>query len=192
MMICPDKWAFIHVPRTGGTAISATLHSMFPEMHTMARWTHVPIRTARDHVTMGQALAACRTFAFVRNPYARMLSWFGAAGGAGVRLDEARDAYVAFLEQVPARPVWRTAWNLLSIDGELAVDRTGRTETLQEDFVAICDWLDIGRHTPIVDRVNHSRFSAPPDAYYDDRSVALVRKYCAEDFEHFGYDDCHP
>ncbi len=69
------KVLFVHVPKTGGVSVEETVKEACPD----ARKARVPIGR---HATLGKIIkhepqvVDYWTFGFVRNPWARMLSWW--------------------------------------------------------------------------------------------------------------------
>ena len=61
-----QKWAFIHIPKTGGNSISQILLN---QPGTEQITVHGPINQLRD-------VEGYFIFSFVRNPYTRFASWF--------------------------------------------------------------------------------------------------------------------
>lgn len=178
----PD-FIFVHVPRTGGNSINQALR--WAGVEGLERpGSHLPIWRREGYRTK-------RSFGFVRNPFSRLVSLFmftsprRAAWDRRELLDRFRK-FIAFRctgdSPVPA------AWELLSEDGVLAVDRVGRFENLLADFDDICDWLGVSRTT--LPHLNRIPF--PIDdyrAFYDTDTRDTVLRRHGKDFEMFGYSE---
>lgn len=182
------SWLFVHVPRTGGTSAALALPGKrLPRMH-------APMRDLRGH-------GARFTFAFVRNPWDRLASWWYYVAyptmallrdidpdhvrGIGFKrwlLDDAEQAWFhyedrAALPSLQRRPQWW--W----VEGCSFV---GRSEKLVEDFRRACRAGGIeGADTP-APRIN-MRVRPPYREEYDDESRAAVARWHAEDVARWGY-----
>ena len=152
-------------------------------------------------------------FAFVRNPWDRMVSYYK-------YLDESSD--LEFKQYLMGRfltEMWvDTNWFvrpqssfLYDDDDRLLVDYVGRFENLQADFNKVCEWIGIGAtELPYVNKSEkkpaksisalskvmkvvspaETTSTAAPECYqdyYDDESRDLVAELYKRDIELFGY-----
>ena len=201
-----SRVVFIHVPKTGG----ATIDVMFEREVSDARLVgdlarHAPYARVLD---AEPGLADYWSFGFVRNPWARMVSWWSmvrkvfdkAEAGNEKTLRklrnypnvwlpsrEYRDDFAAFVlegtKKIPriGRPQLRT----LTTPSGRQVDFIGRTEHFDRDLAIAREHLGL----PPIDvapRRNasmHGHYSE----YYDDRTRARVAELFADDIEAFGY-----
>src|SRR5262245_62930061 len=197
---------FVHVPKTGGSTIDAFFDREVDDarrLDTLAR--HSPYRRI---VTQQPDLADYWSFGFVRNPWARMVSWWSMirlvfdnadAGkvealarlernpNAWLREGEFRHDFGAFVasctETIPkvGRPQVRT---LTGPDGRL-VDFVGRTENFEKDMAVVRERLGLPviAAAPRINETPHAHYSE----YYDDATRAKVAEVFADDIEAFGY-----
>jgi Sulfotransferase family len=197
---------FVHVQKTGGLSVQQLLLDALPDAG--------PVQGLGGgrHAGMGAALrarpelAGYFVFGFVRNPWARMYSWYAmvqrrrATAAAGNELVAARmdrnsfwakvahdfDDFESFVLRGPdeIRRLRTPQLRYLRGGGRRA-DFVGRTETLDDDVRTVFDRLGLPRppETP------HNN-AGPPDDYrrhYSDASRARVAELFAEDVRVFGY-----
>lgn len=198
---------FVHVQKTGGHTTDTLLTEALPDRRS--------IPGLQRHPTLGEildaepALADYFVFGFVRNPWARMVSWWsmvqrfksGAENGREhVAKQLARNPFLTavadypdfatYLERGPVeherlrRPQWDYLHTGPEHDGR-AADFIGRTESLDADLRTVFE--KVGLATPAeVPQMNRSR---PGDyhSYYDDATRDRVAELFAADIEAFGY-----
>lgn len=197
---------FVHVPKTGGSTIDA----MFDTEVVDAR--RVP--GCQRHATMVKLLRTEAelgdywSFGFVRNPWARMVSWWSMVSGVFEKIDAGVPQAIAKIENHPkawlpegeyrddfdrfvlegtdkiakvGRPQAKT---LRRKDGSL-VDFVGRTENFDEDYNTVRERLGLA---PIeaAPRRNKSSHGDYRD-YYNDATRKKVAEVFAADIEAFGY-----
>ena len=176
---------FVHINKTGGSSIERAL--ALPFQH----------RTARELVDLvgPDRWRSCFTFAFVRNPWDKVVSHYfyrvktDQTGLADRHLDFDEWVLRAYGRREPRYhddPKWfmpQIEW-IADEDGEILVDFVGRFERLEEDFAEVCRRL--GRDA----RLPHVKASdRPPYAEtYSPESAEIVRRHFAADIELFGYE----
>ncbi len=211
-----EKYVFVHIPKTAGTSIEKLLghfeelergmqdHRTVREMLsvTPAELISVtrsegPVQAARElrgvlrypERMSRKAFASYFSFAIVRNPFARVVSWY-----KNIMRDEIHQqnrnvpADISFPDFL-IHHGWHTelrpqmAW-IKDRNGRVAVDYVGRFEALGEAMQTIAGRL--GKPESDLPHLldggsdSHTR-------YYDDASRALVAKRYAEEIELFGY-----
>lgn len=194
---------FIHIPKTGGTSILKWMQENFDDSE----------KRGDKHLDYWQYSknwsVPANHFACVRNPYARVLSWFHYMGEqANARLyavqqgtlekaepwDEAawrmykRGFKVWVREAVnnPAGRMW-SQQNLLKNQADWYDDKTVkfvlRTEKLNEDFVQVQEWLNcdvpLGHHN----KTTHKHYRE----YYDFEMKIAIQRIFEKDFDTFKY-----
>ena len=152
-----QNFVFVHVPKTGGTSIREAL-GMSTSYHF----------TACEIWHMFPDLWNKFSFAFVRNPWDRLVSYMCSLP---VKVP---------LDQLELRPQVDFVFDE---DGRPVVDFVGRFENLAEDFATICHLLDITTALPHVNRSEHRNFRE----YYDDATRQFVADTYKEDIGRFGY-----
>jgi hypothetical protein len=156
-------FVFIHVPKTGGTSIRTALDMRSTPYHITAQ------KVRDDHPE-----AASRfSFAFVRNPWDRLVSYVH-----GIR--DTWEIPIRF-EEIGCLP---QVHYIMDDDGKPLVDFIGRYENLVEDFHTIC--VRIGIPTPPLPHLNRS-VHRQYRRYYDDSAKRLVAENYAADIARFGY-----
>lgn len=194
-------WIFVHIQRTGGNAIRSALGlpDKEPNKHFSARElkpVHSDTRWAHSF-----------KFAFVRNPWDRLVSWWSLidngrdpAGATpapnnffGYVLTQARD-FEEFLsnctdeivDQDGRKNIFRNQIEYLTADnGGLMIDFIGRFERLQTDFDTVTGHLGLPQVT--LPKINHSRH-APYTEYYTPAMAEKVRQRYNRDIAAFGYE----
>jgi len=201
------RFVFVHVQKTAGTSITELLRplSLTPSGGRVARlcsdlglvrdWRrhhfrkHAPLRRA-ERVLPPEVFASFYKFAFVRNPWDRLVSWY-----EFILQDRShrRHAVVSrlpdfetFVRHELARPRRSQWWMLVGRDGRLGIDFAGRFERLDADMAGICGRLGIP-YQPLP-HVNRGTRRAPFQQYYTPALAALVRERWAPEIEAFGYD----
>jgi Sulfotransferase family len=197
---------FVHVPKTGGSTIDAFFDQEVDDVRRLdALARHSPYGRILRHEP---GLADYWSFGFVRNPWARLVSWWSMvklvfdnadAGNehalrrfeknpnAWVREGEFRHDFRAFVlqgtETIPkvARPQVRT---LTGARGR-RVDFVGRTETFDHDMAVVRERLGLPviEAAPRANETTHAHYSE----YYDDETRSRVAEVFADDIEAFGY-----
>ena len=202
------RFLFVHVPKTGGFSIREALqpYASRPDRYLVNRmldrvgihvnhWGPPAMRRFRRHASARQAqhhlpraaFDELYKFAFVRNPWDRMVSFYHYVLS---RPDHHRHEQVKSLPdfehylRYEARRGKESQKDLL-VDrhGNVLVDFVGRYESLQEDFAYLRAKL------LVVCKLEHHNRSKHRDyrQYYNSRTVNLVAELFQEDIELFGY-----
>lgn len=198
------RFAFIHVPKTGGDAISHALRpyadgvdaSQGEDKHWNARRTRDTL-FGEDH---GRRWGAYFSFGVIRNPWEQVHSDYhfcrqsddpGESAGSW-RFKVLRSRELSFAEFVVeicgehgCGGVGLTQHYLCNREGQQMVTRILRHETLQAEWPAVC--AAIGLPTLELPRVNVTRNRPDYRDEYDDRSRFLVGRRFADDVERFAY-----
>ena len=199
------NFLFVHVQKTAGTSVTrflapyalappgGRLHRLASDLGLVRDWPrhyfriHAPLRRA-ERVLPPDVLGSLYKFAFVRNPWDRLVSWYvyilrqpDHHRHARVRRAGSFDAFVRSELARPRRSQW---WMLERRDGELGVDFVGRFERLEQDMAAVCGHIGIP-YQPLP-RANVSE-REPYQGYYTPELAMLVRECWAREIEAFGY-----
>jgi len=207
-------FAFIHVPKTGGTSVARALWRHAD--HTEGYWANrclalvgihvnhyapVTMRKFRPHTPADElrrnlpagTFERLFTFAFVRNPWDLLVSYYHFlrdAEGHGDHVSHRRrrtarlpdfEAYVRY--EIGRGKISQTRM-VADRHGRVLVDFLGRYESLATDFAHAC------RRIGLAATLGHANTSARTDYrdYYTPRLAALVRDHFADDVERFGYE----
>ena len=205
------RFIFVHVPKTGGTALALALEARAAKddiligdtpkararagrwkgVKTAGRvWKHSPLSDVIGLVTV-EEIMAFQTVTLVRNPWDRAVSyyhWLRAqgfahpAGGLAKALD-----FHAFL----AHPQTRTTFRLWPHGAYLRLpsgeEKPGlfiRLENYAEEVQPF--EAHLGFRLPLP-RANESARGRDWRPYYTDETAALLAEDCAEDIARFGY-----
>jgi hypothetical protein len=206
------RFLFVHVQKTGGVSISDVLDSLVPDTRLAGGRSRADGEGGLRHRTLQQilelepGLADYWTFGFVRNPWARMWSWWSmflrvqerAATGPGT----AR-------RLIASHPMWRHAlevgdfeqWLHLGperfpqlarpqldylVAGDRRADFVGRTESMAEDVATVLRRLDLDVPGELPWR-NRSD-TRPYREHYGAAGRQRVAELFARDLEAFGYE----
>ena len=195
---------FVHIPKCGGSSIEAVL---WPGSRTVAElWMGFVDEFHNRHQTGGlqhlhaaqiraevgkQRFDAYLKFAFVRNPFDRIVSQFASMrerpdlrAFVGMEEDASFSRYLDLIEQ-RTHVQWEPQTVFLDDDdGTELVDFIGRYENFEADAKHVFARLgvDVGA-IPHVMRGERGRYRE----YYDERTRAAVARLYASDLERFGY-----
>ena len=181
---------FIHIPKTGGIAVSSALST--------GGATH---RTYRDYYyTNPHKFRRLFKFSVVRNPWDRLVSSYFFLQDGGISEQDRNWAqqnlskYADFGDFVRG---WVTEANVMSWihfvpqhhfivnpAGKVMVDFLIRYEALADGFAIVARRLGKGVVLPMINKSKHDHFTN----YYDDETREIVRRAYARDIELFGYD----
>jgi hypothetical protein len=179
------RFIFAHVPKTGGISIRSVLEPFADgQSAVLCNTTHetLPALLARE-----PRLGGYYKFAFVRNPWDRLVSFHAYAreklrptvpqmqGLDFVRLLRLMDRGADWLERLYA---------LQPQSGYVrGADFVGRFETLESDFARVCASLDIRAALPRKNTSEHGTYAG----YYDAWGRDFVARRYADDIDEFGY-----
>ena len=206
MLISDTKnFLFVHVQKTAGTSLTQVLAPVClqPSQSKLNRlgsklrlvsWRHhrfskhAPLSEAQE-VLPPAVYAAMFKFAFVRNPWSRLVSWYEYI--LRTESHHRRDRVIglggfdAFVEQYTAHPR-RSQWSMLANrNGQLGVDFVGRFEHLQRDLAQLTERF--GLHAQVLPHVNRIETHAW-QSHYSPRSIEWVRQRWRQEIEVFGYE----
>ena len=128
-------------------------------------------------------------FAFVRNPWERLVSEYEfilnrPEHGRYKRVNGLKDFDGFIHMQIPRPDAYQL--NMLSDQrGRLLMDFVGHLENLDRDWQTVCEKIGIAHHALPHKNVTERQ---PYQAYYDKQSIQLVAKHWAREIELFGYD----
>jgi hypothetical protein len=177
---------FIHINKTAGISIQKAL-GMPKQLHVLS-W-HLYKKIDRERWNN------CFKFAFVRNPYDRVVSDYHYRcktnqhnlGSNPLSFKEWVDK--TFVECDPfyhnmrftfmPQIEWLTAPN-----GKVLIDFIGRFESLEHDFSLICDRLNVKNRLEHENRSSRSDFRS----YYDDDTYEIITDWYKKDLDYFNYN----
>jgi hypothetical protein len=194
------KFVFIHIQKTGGSSIEAALASVTPDA--IGRFDSLPAASdpgksrhlfASDlqNFLDEEVWNSCYKFAFTRNPWARLVSWYNMCierpTNRFMRLvKEQTNTFEEFLnlsDRLTEKTRWNQADYVTDSSGRLIVDFVGRFEKLTEGFGTVC------RHLQVDLKLPHKNRGSAVDyrAFYTAQTRRLVAERFARDIEMFGY-----
>jgi len=229
------KFIFIHIPKNAGTSLRSNLCRLsgmkqpytFEEKAFARLCTHTkPCDCKKDGVLSGRHIRAITLrdekeidnwndlykFAFVRNPYDRMVSFWAFYRNIGTSMTNVRrsaemmsfDDWVKYLRKKSFAkmgehpeslvPPWRwpqVSW--IEKDGKQIIDFVGRYENLQEDFEYICKHIGLDKDSSLwkgheqLEEFNKSGRLKDYRQYYTEESKKIVGWWFKRDLELFDY-----
>lgn len=214
MLISDDhRFAFIHVPKTGGCSVKAALapyaidvlryapnrwlDSCGVHVNYFAPWrfkrfrTHTPAAILHRELPPG-VYAHLFTFAFVRNPWDLLVSSYHFlrrhTSHRRGRLTTRLGSFDRYVEYELRRRKLCQSRMLTSRHGRMLVDFVGRFETLEADFATVTSHLGIVARLPHVNAIPHGDYRD----HYTSRLAARVADGFGEDAERFSYSFSGP
>ncbi|MGB3244152.1 MAG: sulfotransferase family 2 domain-containing protein [Sulfitobacter sp.] len=208
MISLSKKFLFVHVPKTAGSSVRKSLAPYSVDRNrTLFRratyWLPVQENPEKAYFKLHSTSEDIRRklcplvfkqlhkFAVVRNPYAHAVSYyfFVKRNVNSNRHKQLQDwSFREFLDYLERKnrimPRAQSAW-LVNRESEIQVDRILFLETFDEDYAALCRYLDVPQEElpPRVNVGTHANYRE----YYDDTLRCQVERLYAADFENFGY-----
>jgi hypothetical protein len=214
-VLCPRyKFAFVHIPRTGGTSVETALGGRKSIHHTPLEYINGHRDTLLPNGLGWELWNEYHTFTIVRNPFDQVVSLYeflkrGSELHKRNRLEGV--SFDSFVEQQHKRAMrfynnsetlkrnselpnfkceggvlwpWVCDW-----DHKIIVSQVLRFETLEQDFAKMCDIVGLPG-PPELPHVNaaNSRKGTEYRNYYTADSRRLVAEMARHDMELFGYD----
>jgi hypothetical protein len=198
-----NKYIFVHVPKTAGVSILSSVNEgggMWDNV-----MGHTPISEIRKRHR--KEYDEYFKFAFVRNPWDRIVSAFHflTNGGRGNEEDQKRQKYLIknyngdfkkFIKSLPLKKylvklntfyslhfLEQTYW-LCDERGNIDVDFVGKFENLKDDFKRVCKCggiksAELSRHN----KSTHNHYTK----YYDEEMINIISELYEKDISLFGY-----
>ena len=202
------KCLFIHIQRTAGTSIRLFLADHIPDFQAFLG-THDHAQLAK--ASLGAEWEQYWSFAFVRNPWERLVSWYSVITQQypeppwealppeqrpnlmwqyvkrnARTFDEFLYRCTEPIEDSDGRKsfVYNQLDYVADTHGNLLVDFVGRVEHLEADLAVVCERLavDPSTYAPL-NASQHPHYST----FYSATTRELVRERYARDIEFFGY-----
>jgi hypothetical protein len=196
---------FVHVPKTGGSSVDHLFDTEVPDARKIeGRQRHAPYGRL---LSAEPELADYWSFGFVRNPWARLVSWWSMLGKVFARAEAGHPAALEKLRRHPevwyaegeyrddfARFVLEGTHTLKKVGrpqvvtlsaGDRQVDFVGRLETFDRDVAVVRERLGLApaEAVPHVNRTKHGDYRT----FYTNETRDHVAEVFAADIEAFGY-----
>ena len=177
-MICHEKkFIFLHVPRTGGTSIQCMLNEAYAKC---------PGKKYKDfhspHINDLETYKEYFSFAFVRNPWERILSFY-----LFDKYGSNKHSFFNWLKVMKYRNKFvnqMSNW-ILDSKNELRVKFVGRYEQYSSDIKKVCENLNISfKEPPLLNKTDHSYYTD----YYDNKTKDMVYHLYKRDVVNFKYE----
>jgi len=191
------KLLFVHIPKNGGVSMKMLLTQQVPDA-TDWRSQHSDIRVAK--AGLGKSLANYYTFAFVRNPWDRLVSWYfmvqrqetqGKRSGRRQSIREPmlgvtfRQFICQHIGQRPHEFIAKPQTDyLVGVKGKRLVKNIYRFEQYDKECQRLCNRIGLAPlQIPHKNISTHEHYST----YYDAETQQIVAKQFAADCKAFGY-----
>lgn len=125
-----------------------------------------------------------KTFAFVRNPWDRLVSVYHQNRKRPEKFPLAQESFETWIKGGGTGSARKSMVRFVSDEnGNIMVDFIGRFENLEEDFETMCNMIGIEAVLPHLNRTKHTHYRE----YYTDETREIVRQRFAKDIEMFCY-----
>ena len=197
MPIChKHRYIFVHIPKSAGTSTTYTLGHKLGFSGTIPKavktkyglsadwWQHVPFSELKQFIS-DIAFDEYFKFAFVRNPYDKVVSAYSHWKQIGRIKD-----YDTLAEWVSSKEFSESEFMRPQLDfitnnnGELMVDFVGRFENLQKDWEYIANRLGVNARLANIQKSRHRHYSV----YYTEEAKQIVSEKYEKDLKAFNYN----
>jgi hypothetical protein len=200
------KFIFIHIPKCGGTSIERALlreHGLAGSLTKDQKkefglyYAHNGIHVQHQKIDEYDDIYEKKyfTFAFVRNPWEKLLSeyFYILENKSNSDFYSKFPSFKHFVlhDGIEERFYRNYAHDIPQIDFILNIKKNkltnfvGRLESLQQDFDFVCDRIGIPRQQlPHKNKSKHKHYTE----YYDEETKSIVAEKYAKDIEYFGYE----
>ncbi|MEH6583062.1 MAG: sulfotransferase family 2 domain-containing protein [Halioglobus sp.] len=184
------RFIFIAVPKTGSSSVETALESYTSKLTREFNKHATCRRLIRD--LPPQMWESYFKFAFVRNPYDRIESWYFYRKRPELsdpkhprhKMYTGDKTFEEFVHWFPKNTMMLLQVGFLAPLGELLVDHVGRFETLEEDFALICQKLNLPEIA--LPKIRPSQ-REPASDIWTPASRRIINDYFAKDFAFFDY-----
>ena len=199
---------FIHIPKCGGTSVESIIWPRPEDRIEANLWMgfiseyHNKYQTGGlQHLLANQVRAevgldifnSFYKFAFVRNPWDRIVSQFAymqkrpdLMDFIGMKPETEFKAYLSLIQK-KQHVQWMPQTDfILDQDGTLLVNKIGRLESIEKDSDEVFDILGVCREQAKNFHANRSERKSI-DHYYDQESVEMVGEIYSSDINYFNY-----
>jgi len=194
------RFIFIHIPKTGGTSLAEPSYQdsrgALTEILGETDYSQAGhIRAVGLKERLGERWADYFKFAFVRNPWDRMVSLYHyflqdpekQLSEEGRRIAACSDFndFCARLESLDLDAHFAEQISyLIDYNGKILVDSVGRFESLDRDYAKICAVLKLPvKALPHYRKSTHQQYRR----YYNDQSRKIIAERYRNDIAAFGY-----
>jgi len=190
-----QRGIFVHIPRAAGTTVSRHIWPWASRMFL----AHATASFVRDNIGKRQ-WDKYFTFAFVRNPWERIVSYYLLYREyTQYNKIDRRISFDDFLEHdslimgsfgyngwLLSEEMWSQKIFITNhLDSkEIIVDFIGKFEDFDKDFGFVCDKLEINKNW----RKKNANSKYDYRDYYTDETRKLIEKRCRWEIEKFGYE----
>ncbi len=196
------KLVFVHIQKTGGSTVDRLLRAHVEDVRGLGARHQFATRGKKRLDAWDEYFK----FAFVRNPWARLVSWHAMIRRAEKHGRRPQNKLWRYAQQNSSNfdefvrrctdevligngVSYSFAYNQLDYvtdeDGELLVDFIGRLENFDEDLRRVCDRAGIELETvPHKNRSSHTHYSE----MYTPETEQIVRERFRRDIDFFGYE----
>jgi hypothetical protein len=196
------RFLFVHVQKTAGTSLTTSLapHALSPSGSRLNKllsdlglrrdWRrvflrkHASLRKAQEVLPAEVYGSVCK-FAFVRNPWDRLLSWYHYVQATPSHADcQPGEPFADFARRFIAKDRRSQWWMIVDRSGALGLDFVGRFEALEDDVARLGEKLGIaGLALP------RAPGGKPRDyrPAFDDKLAEEVQQAWRTEIEAFGY-----
>ncbi len=197
-----QQLVFVHIQKTGGSTVSRLLEASVEDVHWLGARHQFAIRGKKKLSAWDDYFK----FAFVRNPWARLVSWHAMIRRAEKHGRRPQNRLWRYAQQnssnfdefirnctdevqIEGGVRYSFTYNQLDYvtdeNGEFLVDFIGRLESFDEDLRKACGKMGIELETvPHKNRSNHTHYSE----MYTPEIEQIVRDRFKRDIEYFGYE----
>ncbi len=195
------KLVFVHIQKTGGITVHRLLQQQIPDIRIIDAEVARHAFAIRGMKTLDDWDERFK-FAFVRNPWDRLVSWYSMVANSQKARNELwwyvhenSSTFEEFIHnctdeiEIAEGVYYSFTYNQLDYvtdeNGNLIVDFIGRLENFEEDIHEVFDRIGVELEAiPHNNRSKHEHYST----FYTPETEMIVRERFKRDIEYFGYE----